>query len=128
MRGQTALTLVFLIGSIAILVGATLAFIATSLANSGLGFKISEQAMAAAASGVYDALLQLVRNYNFSSSGYTITIGGANVNVSVTQSGGVTTIISSAIVKEYQRKIKAIATINSLTGEINLVSWKEVTI
>lgn len=128
MKGQTALTLVFLVGSIAILVGATLAFIATNLTNSSLGFKISEQVIAAAASGIYDALLQLVRNYNFSSNGYTIVIGGANVDVSVSQGGGTATIISTATFKGYQRKIEAIVKIDSLTKAINLVSWRELTI
>lgn len=128
MKGQTALTLVFLIGSIAVLVGTTLAFVAINLANLGIGFKISEQVIAAASSGIYDALLQLIRNYNFSSSGYNIEVGNASVNVSVSQSGGVATIISTATFKGYVRKVKAVATINSSTGEVNLVSWQELTI
>lgn len=127
-NGQAALSLIFLISGIVVVVGVTLAFLATSFVNSGLGFQTSERALAAASAGASDALLQLVRNKDFTSGGYSFNVGSGSVTVTAQGSGSnKTTIVSTATMGRYQRKIQVVASADSTIGQINIISWQEIT-
>jgi uncharacterized protein (UPF0333 family) len=136
-RGQVALSLVFLIGGIALLVSVTLSLVAINFLNSTFAFQSANKAMAIALGGANDALLQLVRNPKFPSgnSGYS---GGYDVcvtnlttdcaHVVVTNPGGQVTIVSTATVFASQRKIQVLASINQSTGEISVSSLTILTL
>jgi uncharacterized protein (UPF0333 family) len=128
-KGQAFLALVFLIGTVIVLVGATLAFLASSYVDTSYGYRSSVQADAAANSGAEDAMLQLQRDSAFASSGYTVTSGSTTATVTVTQStpsAGFITILSTATVSGYTRKIDIVLAVNSLTEQTTVVSWQEV--
>ncbi len=130
-RGQAALSLVFLIGGIIILVGVSLTFIVVSFIGSNYGFQMSNRALAAASGGANDAVIKLLRDKDFSSAGYTVTIGSDSAAVAVTQNSpiaGQAKIISTGTASSYQRKIQAVAAVNATTGQVQLVSWEQLTL
>ncbi len=131
-KGQAALSLVFLIGGIIILIGVTVAFLTVSFINSGFGLQASDRARATASAGVYDAMMQLVRQGTFSAATpYTVPVGSYSASVTVTQGApiaGEVTILSKASVSFHERDIQAVAAVNATTGLINILSWKDLTL
>ncbi len=124
-KGQTLLTLVLIIGGIIAAAGTIFVVVAISIASSGYAFRASQTANAAALAGIQDAALQLARNYVFSSSGYTLAVGSNNTTVVVTQnspSSGYITVLSTAVVSGATRKLSALFSENTTTGQTNLIS------
>lgn len=125
--GQAFLALVLLIGGAVILIGVTLAFLASSFIDSGYGYQATVQAEAVATAGAHDALLKLVRNTSFSSpGGYNVPVGSSTATVTVTQSAGTATILSVATVSLRTRKINVVAAVNSTTSQITVTSWQAI--
>lgn len=131
-KGQAALSFVFFIGIITLSIGITVSVMASSFLNSGYGFQAANRAMAVATAGAEDALILLARNKDFSSvAPYSVPVGNDTASVTVNQDSplaGQAKIISSAIVSFRQRKIQVIASINSTTGEISIISWQLLTL
>jgi hypothetical protein len=129
-RGQSLLALVILIGGIVFAVGIALALITAAFVNSTYGYQTSEQAEAVATAGAEDALLQITRNNQFSTSGsYSLPVGSSTATISVTQnspSTGLDTVISQATAGLRIRKIQVVVSINPATGQSSIVSWNEV--
>jgi hypothetical protein len=129
-KGQAFLSLVLLVGGAMILIGLTLAFLATSFVDTGYGYQALTQAEAIATSGVEDALLQLDRNPNFGNTtgySYTLPVASSTAMVTVTQSdpsAGFVTILSSATVGNRTRNVTVIAAVNASTSQVSVVSWQ----
>lgn len=134
-RGQTSLALVFLVGGIIIFVGVSLAFLAASFVGSSLGFQSAQKALAVASAGANDAVLQLIRNKDFSdTSGYCVPAAtppcpDGSATVTVTQNSpllGEATITSRATMLRQQRKVKAVVSVDPETAQVNILSWQEL--
>lgn len=127
--GQSALALIILIGGIVLFTGTTLAFIAISFLNSAYGFQNANTALSNASGGIYDAMNQIVWNKDFSdTSGFCVpaSCSAGSATVTVTQnvpSVGFATIVSTATVVNYRRRIQAIISIHPTTGQVALISW-----
>ncbi len=121
-NGQTALSVIFVIGGLLVFAAISLAFLVLSLINSGYGYRSANQALALAQAGVNDALLVLTRNKDFSGS-YVLPANDYSVTVTVTQSSGRATILSDVTVARYERKLQAVAAVNPVTGQVDLLSW-----
>lgn len=124
--GQTVLPLVFLMGGLIVLMSLTLIFLAHSFLVSSYGFQISERAKAVAASGAYDALMRLARNKDLSGS-YSLPIGDYSAGVTIAQNSPVSgrvTVNSASTIASRQRKVTAIASRSTETGQIVLISWR----
>ena len=124
-HGQTLLTLVLLIGGILVTVAAVLIVMVLSLTSAGYGFRAGQSAMAVAMGGVEDAMLQLVRNGQFSSAGYAVTTDVGSATVAVTQnspSAGYVTVLSIASISNATRKLSAVFAEDASTTQVNLVS------
>jgi hypothetical protein len=130
MKGQAFLALIFLMGTIAVLIALTLAFSANSFIDSGYGYQAGTEARAAATSGEEDALLQLDRNgASWNPGTYTVAIGSSTATVAVTQnspSSGYYTIVSSATVSNHEGKINVVAYVVASTSQVSVISWQEV--
>ncbi|MEK7212679.1 MAG: hypothetical protein AAB686_03300 [Patescibacteria group bacterium] len=129
---QATLSLVFLIGGIIVLVGVSLSFLVITFITSGYGYQSSNRALAVASGGVDDALMRLARSKDFYSlSPYNVQIGGYSASITVTSNSpiaGQTTIVSTANVAVYQRKIQAIVAVDAQTGQVHLLSWNQLAI
>ncbi len=111
--------------------GLSMAFLVVTFVNSGFGFQAANQAAAAASAGANDAIMQLNRNKDFASVGYTVPVNGASATVTVSQNtpvAGQVTIISEAGVSQRKRKIRAIMSVSSSTGQVDMLSWQQLTL
>ncbi|RJP45820.1 hypothetical protein C4587_00300 [Candidatus Parcubacteria bacterium] len=128
MRGQAALSFVFLVGAVIVLIGTSLAFLAISFVNSSFGLQASQRALAVGTSGVHDALLQLVRNKDFSDTlGYAVPVGADTATVTVAQNvpaAGQATVVSRGAVSVFRRTLTVVVSIHPLTGQLKLLSWQ----
>jgi hypothetical protein len=128
--GQAFLSTVLIIGGVIVIMGATVAVIAATFIDSGYGLQASNQAESVASAGVNDAYLKLVRNDAFSNpGGYVVAVASGSATVSVTQNSptlGLATVLSAATVSSRTRKISAVFSISSSTGQVTLASWQDV--
>jgi len=128
-KATAALPAILLIGGIIIEIGLAGAFISYYLSQSGFGVKMSAEALAAAEAGVQDAIIKIVRNKDFTSSGYELQVGSRSANVVVCKDtcAGIgkhkITSIGSAVVK--RRKLEAVINVNATTGEVKIESILE---
>lgn len=141
-KAAATLPVVLLIGGLVTEIGIAGVFMAYYLAQSGLGIKLSEEALAAARAGIQDAKIRIVRNKSFipSSNPYTLSVGNRSAQIMVCKelktvssacSDSMTgkyeiTSLGSALTK--RRQVQAIISINSLTGETRVESEKEISI
>ncbi len=128
--GQAFLSIVLLIGAIVLVVGTTIAFITATFIDSSYGTQASQNAEAAAAGGVNDAQLQLIRNSAFASAGgYHVPSAVTAAPVTVPQhspGANLVTVLSTATVLFRTRKIQAVFSIDPTTGQVAPVSWNEI--
>ena len=128
-KATAALPAMLFIGGIIVEIGIAGAFISYYLSQSGFGIKMSAEALAAAEAGVQDALIKIIRNKDFTSSGYDLTVGNRSANVVVCKDtcAGTgkhkITSIGSALVK--RREIEAVVNVNNTTGEVKIESILE---
>lgn len=128
-KGQSFVSLVIMIGAIMAIVGALVAFFALSYIGTTFGTYASARADAAANSGIQDAMLHLDRDPSWAPSPYTLTVGSSTATVTVTQSSTApeyVTVLSSATVSSYTRKIQAVLLVNPSTTQLSVVSWQYV--
>jgi len=130
-RAVAALPSIIIMGSIILEIAVVGAFLAYLFSQSGYGLRLSAEALNAARAGAQDAILRVVRNKDFSSSGYTLTNNGRDATVVVlasTPTSGFTTVTSDASALSRRKKIKVVLTIDSLTGKVDIISYEEITI
>lgn len=125
-------------GGVIISVGLTGLFLIYFLTQSSLGVKLGTEALAAAASGVEDAKLKIVRDKNFSSAGYPINVGSRSAQVVVcrdsktsaapcdTPSPGKDEVTSLGSAFTKRRRLRAILNVTSRTGEVQVESVREI--
>ncbi|MBI4993724.1 hypothetical protein HZC33_02075 [Candidatus Wolfebacteria bacterium] len=140
-KGVVALPMILLMGGIIVEIAIAGAFIAFYMSQSGFGVKLSDEALAAAKSGIQDAIIKIIRDKSFSvSSGYNLTIGSRSATIIVcrdsyttsvacdTANVGKDEIISTGSATLKRRKLKAIVNVNSVTGEVKIESIEEAAI
>jgi hypothetical protein len=130
-KGIALLPAVLMIGTIMVELGIALAFVIYLSNLSSYGVRLSQEALYAARAGVNDAVLRTVRDKDFPSnySDYNIAIGRANVVITVTKNVPYTyqnTITAVATVLTRQKTVEAIISINSINGEVSIVSFEEI--
>ncbi len=125
--GQAALITTFIVGATVIFAGITMSFLATSFLQATYGFESATLANAAAMAGIQDALLQLTRNKDFSPGVYSIPLGTATTTVTVTRGSPTSdkiTILATSTVRRYEQRVRAIVSVVTSTGQIDLLSWQ----
>jgi hypothetical protein len=123
-NGQAALTLVLLVGGIAALTGVGLAFLSTSIIQSGRAAESGGAALAAAGAGTRDALLRLARDNQFeATTPYTIPVDTGTVAVTVTRTvANEARILSVAQRIGFTRKVETVVTLDPGTGVLTIRS------
>lgn len=90
--------------------------------QSTAGYLLGEQALAAADSGVENALMQLLRNHGY--SGETLTLGNMSAIITVIGTGSSRTILSEGISQNVHRKVQVTASFSGTVLTIN--TWAEI--
>ncbi len=127
-KGQSALSMIILISAIVVFSGISMALLALSILNSTYGFRAGTQATEVAAAGIRDALLQLDRNKDFATSSYSLSVDSYTATINVGQQTSTVHqrvhVTSTATVSNYTRRIHAVVSISSSTGQFSPLSWQ----
>ncbi len=134
-KGVVALVTVLLLGAVLTEIALAGMFVVYVLNTSSFGLRSSSVALAAAQSGVDDALLQLVRNKDYVGS-YSL-LPSLDTTVDVVNAGlpcgsvlpilpKSVTITSKGIAGLQRRKLQADVVVDCATGEVRVVSIKEI--
>ncbi len=118
-----------LIGGIIISAGIVLAYIALSSVDSTYGYADSQVAEGMANAGAEDAVMQFVRNADFSPAGgnYVVTLSNGQASVTVSNPGtGTATITSVASYESHTRTINVVLAINLLTNQVSVTRWADI--
>jgi len=139
-KAAATLLVILLIGGLVVEISIAGAFMTYYLNQSGFGVKLSEEALAAARSGIQDALIRIIRNKSSVPDSYTLTIGSRSAEITVckdkiTNSSACDTSIpnkyeatSLGKASTKRRQVRAIFNVDATTGEVKLESEKEVAI
>lgn len=137
-KAVATLPVILLIGGLVVEIGISGVFIAYYLAQSGLGLKLSEEALAAARAGIQDAKIRIVRSKSFVPGSYTLNTGNRSAQIIVCKEmKTVSTACDTPMTGKYEitslgtaltkrRQVRAIISINSITGKTSVESEKEV--
>jgi len=128
-RGVTLLPLVIMIGLVIVELGVAMAFVVYLSNLSSYGTRLAQEALFGARSGIDDAILKIIRDKNFSSAGYALTVGRVNVWVVVEQNQPLTNqdrITSTGTVLLRQKQYQAIVSVDPQTLVVSLVSLTEI--
>ncbi len=129
-RGISTLPTMLLLGGIIIEIAIASAFLTYYFNVTNYAARLSAEALAAARAGVDDALIQLVRNKNFTAypDPYTVEVTGGRVaSVTVCKDVcllGKTDVVSVASAANKKSKIEAIVTIDA-DGKVSVDSLRE---
>lgn len=133
-KAAVTLSMTLLVGGLIVELGIALAFISYYLMQGGFGLKLSEEALAAARSGIEDATIRIVRdgNFNPSPNPYSITIGNGLAQITVCKDicagTGKFQVDSLGSVLTKRRQVRAIVSVDSQTGEVKMESEREVSL
>lgn len=135
-RGVAVLPLVIISSFIILVVGAAVAFVTFFENQTAFSARKAGEALVASQAGVNDALQKILRDRNFNSS-YILTIDGAEAEVAVIKDvvdcagafmGKTFTVESLGKAQNRQRKIRAAVSADCETGQVVVVSMKEIEI
>lgn len=129
MKAFSLLPTVLIIGIVTIEIGLALSFIIYLANSSSYGARLAQEALFAARAGINDGILRVIRDKDFSSTGYQMTVGRASVEVKVEKNqpvNGQDRITATATVILRQKKLQAIISVDSTTGEVSLLSLEEI--
>ena len=132
-RGVSTLPTMLLLGGIIIEIAIASAFLTYYFNMTNFAARLSAEALAAARAGADDALIQLVRNRNFTPdpNPYEVTVaGGRTALVTICSEAcygvaGKTRVVSVATALNKKSKVEVIVTI-TLEGKVTVDSLKEV--
>jgi hypothetical protein len=133
-NGISTLPTILLLGSIIIEIAIAIAFLTYYFNLSNFATRLSAEALATARAGMDDGIIRLVRDKNFSSAGYTVTVGNRTANVevcNVTCPGLATNqakVTSVATALNKKKKLEAVLTVDSVTGQVTVNSIQDVPI
>ncbi len=143
-RAAIGLPVVLLIGGLVTEIAIAGVFMAYFMNQSGLGTKLSAEALAASRAGVQDAMIKIIRNknlnYTTSGSPYTLTVGNRSAQVTICKDSktvsttcgmamtGKDEITSLGIAFNKRRNLQVILIVHSSIGKVEIESEKEIAV
>lgn len=127
--GIAALPTILIIGGIIMEIAITSGVLALLNASNSLNVRSAAEALYAARSGANDGLIKVVRDKNFNSAGYVVSINTMTATVIVTKdqpAQGQTKIVSTSDVLSRRKVYQVIVSVDSVSGETNLISSGEI--
>jgi hypothetical protein len=135
LHGVVALATVLLLGAVLTEIALAGIFIVSVLNNSSMGLRSAAAALAAAQSGIDDALLNVVRDkdYLYSPSPFVLSVASARATITVTNPPcGASLVAKPVIIMSLgsaglgRRHLRTDVVVDCLTGEVRVVSSQEV--
>jgi hypothetical protein len=134
-RGVAVLPLVIISSFIILVIGTAVAFVTFFENQTAFSARKAGEALAAAQAGVNDAMQKIVYNRSYSGS-YDLAVNSASSTVTVTKNedcagafmGKTFTVDSLGSVQNRQRKIRAVVSADCDSGQVTVVSIREIEI
>lgn len=138
--GQMTLPFVLLIGGLIVEIAVAGSFVTYFLSTSGFGGRLSERASAVSQAGIYDAIVKITKNKEFTNTSclspysYSFVVESDTTNITVCRSEDISanrytyTITSLATAGSRQKKNTATVLVDLTSGRVNLESIKETSI
>lgn len=131
-NGIAALPTLLILGGIVVNIAVIIALGVYLLVGSGLGNRLSSEALAAAKAGIQDGILRVAKDKNFFGS-YELAVGQRSVSVEICKDSeppacaglGKRKISAVGSALTRRRKMEAVMSVSSI-GEIRVESVKEV--
>ena len=130
--GVVVIPTVLMLGGLISVIALTGSLIIFLVNNGNYGLRLSDQAIAAAKTGVQDAFLKIIRDNTFvAGGGYNVGVGDAQVNVFVNNlASGSPDIIKKEIIAagsaiNRHRRQRAVVQIDKRYGQVQLLSVEE---
>src|SRR3989338_10719902 len=124
-RGVALLPVILVLFGLVMVVGVAIAGISVSENTISSTKDASDEALAIAESGIQDALMKLVRDKDFTSAGYNLSVSGGTATIIVPSGAFPKYITSSGTLNSKTRKIQL--TVNAdANGKITQTGWTEV--
>lgn len=127
-------TVIFL-GGIVIEIAIAMAFVLNLFTTTNYSARVSGEAYLAAISGIEDGIIRVVRNKECPngtgcSSSYDLPVGlrTASVTICDTCISGKTRVEALGSAGPARRKLRAVLTVNDVTGEVDIDSLSEIAI
>ncbi|MBI1839209.1 MAG: hypothetical protein HYR95_02885 [Candidatus Colwellbacteria bacterium] len=141
-KGAVTLPVILLISGIVMEIAIAGVVVAAVISNTIFNSRLAAEALVAARAGAQDAIMKVVRNKNFSAAGagYNLPNIGDRASAQVvvckdlttstvlcdTSSPGLDEITSTGSALTRKKKMRAIIGVDSISGKVNVVSFKEV--
>lgn len=128
-KGFSLLPTVLVASVIIAEVGIALAFVMFMANSASYGARLLQEAYTCAKSGVSDALIRIIRNKDFYSSGYNLAMDRCVANIIVEKNvpkQDASQITVTGTVLNRQKKLQAIVSVDPDSGEVVLISLQEI--
>ena len=125
-RGFSLLPVVLVASIIIVEIGIALTFVMYLTNSASYDVRLSQEAFFGARSGINDAFLRIIRDKNFSSSGYNLVVGRVNVNIIVEKNSNFSTITAKGTILNREKIMQGIVSVDQETGEATLFSLQEI--
>lgn len=127
--GVAALPMILLISAIIIEIAVISVVLATTLNNTRFSERLGAEALSAARAGAQDTILKVIREKGCPASLPQLTVGSRSANITCTDSGGgVITIQSTGKALSREKRVQVVLGVDSVTGEVSLQSFKEISL
>ncbi len=131
--GQVALPFVLLVGGVIIEIVIAGSFVSFFVSATSIGERLSVRALAAANTGIYDAVMRVSRDKEFGAVevNYDIAVSSDSVSVTVSRTSDdanniyLYSVLSVASARSRQRKVVAEVVVDQTTGAISIDSIQE---
>lgn len=133
--GVAALPMILLISAIIIEIAVISVVLATTLNNTRFSDRLGTEALSAARAGAHDAMIRVVRFKDCPSDPnpecpamYSLNVGSRSADVTISTGAGLVTIISTGKALSREKRVQVILGVDSVTGEVSLQSFKEISL
>jgi hypothetical protein len=127
-KGVSALPTILMMSGILIEVAVVSVVIANIVSNTRFSERLAAEAYGVARSGAQDTVLKVVREKGCPASLPELNIGSNYADVTCVENGEIVTIDSIGTAFTRKKKVEVVLAIDSITGEVSLQSFKEVSL
>lgn len=124
----SALPTILLMSAILIEVAVVGVVIANVASNTRFSERLAIEAFGAARAGAQDTILKVIRNKGCPDSLPQLQVGSRTADVTCLDSGNIITIESTGIAFTRKKKVEVKLVVDSITGEVSLQSFREVSL
>ncbi len=134
--GASALIMILGITLIVTVLGVGMGLLSYFETSRGFLWQKTQESYFVAQAGVYEALYQISQNKSFATTSSQFSVGNGTATYQVQKDTdelgeaipGIYTITSTGIVSNARRRVQVKAAVDSVTGKVVIIFWREVAI